>query len=127
VACSAWVLPFRYHRGYAELGVHSVERLRDGKTMCSLGRLAFPTLVTGLVVATLSGSAAVGWLAALAVAGALYLVNRRRPSPACGLPRSSARAFDGLARGEDGKAGTLVGDAPSLAGQGDEPARNRGR
>ena len=94
--------------------------------MCSLGRLAFPTLVTGLVVATLSGSAAVGWLAALAVAGVLYLVNRRRPGPACGLPRTSARPFDGLARGQDGKAGTLVGDAPSFAGQGDQTARKRG-
>jgi hypothetical protein len=70
----------------------------------------------GLVVATLSGSAAVGWLAALAVAGALFLVNRRRAGPACGLPRTSEPPFDGLARRHGDDAGTLVGEYPAPRG-----------
>jgi|GEM_PF-6800667 len=95
--------------------------------MCGLARLAFPTLLSGLIVATLTGSAAVRWLAAAVVAGTLYLLNRRWPSGACGLPRSTARPFDGLACSEGDRFDGFVADEPTAPAPEDLRASGPGR
>lgn len=93
--------------------------------MCGLARLAFPTLLSGLIVAGLTGSSALGWLAAAVVAGTLYLLNRRRPAGACGLSRASARPFEGLVLGERDHVDALVVKEPTVPGPEDVAVHNR--
>lgn len=67
--------------------------------MCGLSRLVFPAVLVGMGVATMFGNATAGWLAAAAVAAALYLLGRRRPAGTCGLGPTRARPFEGLDHG----------------------------
>lgn len=96
--------------------------------MCGLARLAFPTLLSGLIVASLTGSPALGWLAAAVVAGAFYLVSRRWLAGGCGVPQPTARPFEGLARAGEDRAAAPGVEATTAQAQasGDLPARGPG-
>lgn len=54
--------------------------------MCGLSRFVLPSAMLGIVVATLVGSAAAGWLVAIVVGGFLYLLGRRRFQGSCAVP-----------------------------------------
>ncbi len=61
--------------------------------LCSLTRVLVLSWGVGLVVATLTGNEAAGWLVALAVAGVSYAFQRRMPSGgACAVPEPKRRS-----------------------------------
>ena len=62
--------------------------------MCGLSPVIMVSAMVGITVASLSGSVAAGWLAAAAVAAALYVFARRRSLTGCGIasPRNRHRA-----------------------------------
>ena len=98
--------------------------------MCGLSPVIMVSAMVGITVASLSGSVAAGWLAAAAVAAALYVFARRRSLTGCGtaapkrhLPADTANTADwGLIGRADG-AVRLHPDKRSAHGAGaTEPA-----
>lgn len=59
--------------------------------MCGLSPVIMVSAMVGITVASLSGSVAAGWLAAAAVAAALYVLARRRSLTGCGASSPTGR------------------------------------
>ena len=82
--------------------------------VCAASRLLLPAIVAGMIAATLTNQALVGWAVAVGVAALLYLAGRRRgASLNCALPPGTAARGHAASGAQVGHDSDLAGDPSS--------------